>query len=44
MDKQAKRQIIIETDGKDIIIVKNEVTPLEMYAILNKILQQLNNK
>ena len=44
MDNQPRRQLIIETDGKDVVIMKNEVTPLELYAILHKILETLNKQ
>ena len=38
-----RRQIVIETDGKDIFLIKNETTPLEMAAILERLLRQLDN-
>ena len=38
-----RRQIVIETDGKDVFLVKNETTSLEMMAILEILLKKLNN-
>lgn len=40
-----KRQIIIETNGSDIDIVKAEIAgSLELTAILESILRKINNK
>ena len=43
MKNQPRRQVIVETDGQNIWLVKNEVSPLELHAILNMLLQQLEN-
>jgi len=39
-----KRQLLIETDGKDVFIAKNEMNSLEIYAILKIVLNNLNIK
>jgi len=36
-----KRQVIIETDGAGVNMVKNEVTPLELKEICRMLLRQL---
>lgn len=38
------REIIIQTDGRDIKITKNELTNLEMMSIFSILLQKLNTK
>ncbi len=38
------RQILIETDGQSIYLRRAEATPLEMVAIFERLLNQLNNK
>lgn len=45
MNKELKdrRQILIETDGTDIWVVKKEATDLELVAIFQKLLNQLIN-
>lgn len=44
-NKKATRQIVIETDGNNIKIVKAEVTgSLEFKAILTSLMEYLNNK
>ena len=44
MKKTKKRQIIIETDGTDIEVTKTEISDLELFAILIKILNKLTKK
>lgn len=36
-----KRQVVIETDGSTINVIKSEVTPLEFEMIIMKIVEKL---
>jgi hypothetical protein len=41
-ETKPRRQIIIETDGQSIYLIKAEATPLEMVAIFERLLKQLD--
>jgi len=43
-EKPKMREIVIQTDGANINISKNECSPLEFEAILIKILNKINQK